>query len=127
MTMVKGIGVDIIEIDRIRRSIESIGDRFLSKVYTGTEIAYCDAKANRYQHYAARFAAKEALSKALSTGWAGEFRWKDVEVTNAPSGQPHITLHGTLAEHLAGATVMLSMSHSESHVVAMVLIEDAQT
>ena len=125
--MVRGIGVDIIEIDRIRNSIESIGDHFLQKVYTAAEIAYCDAKANRYQHYAARFAAKEAMSKALSMGWAGEFRWKDVEITNASSGQPHITLHGTLDAHLAGATVMLSMSHSASHVVAMVVIEDRRS
>lgn len=124
--MVRGIGVDIIEIDRIQRSVETIGEHFIQKVYTPAEIKYCDAKANRFQHYAARFAAKEALSKALSTGWAGEFRWKDVEITNEPSGQPHITLHGDLRSHLAGASVMLSMSHSESHVVAMVLIEDGR-
>jgi holo-[acyl-carrier protein] synthase len=124
--MVRGIGVDIIEIDRIQRSVETIGEHFLQKVYTPAEITYCDAKAHRFQHYAARFAAKEALSKALSTGWAGEFRWKDVEVTNDPSGQPRITLHGSLRSHLAGAAVMLSMSHSESHVVAMVLIEDGR-
>jgi holo-[acyl-carrier protein] synthase len=125
--MVRGIGVDIIEIGRIRQSIESIGDHFVQKVFTPAEIAYCNTKAHRFQHYAARFAAKEALSKALSLGWAGEFRWKNVEITNAPSGQPHITLHGALREHLAGATIMLSMSHSESHVVAMVMIEDGRT
>jgi holo-[acyl-carrier protein] synthase len=123
--MVRGIGIDIIEIQRIQKSIENIGDRFIDKVFTATEIAYCAAKAHRYQHYAARFAAKEAMSKALSLGWTGEFRWKDVEITNDPSGQPHVTLHGTLRARLAGATVMLSMSHSESHVVAMVLIEDS--
>jgi holo-[acyl-carrier protein] synthase len=124
--MVRGIGVDIIEIDRIQHSIESIGEPFLAKVYTPTEVVYCNGKARRYQHFAARFAAKEAMSKALSTGWAGEFRWKDVEVTNDPSGQPRFSLHGTLRDRLAGATVMLSMSHSESHVVAMVLIEDGR-
>jgi holo-[acyl-carrier protein] synthase len=123
--MVRGIGIDIIEIHRLQRSIETIGSRFLEKIFTPTEIAYCDAKAHRYQHYAARFAAKEAMSKALSIGWTGEFRWKDVEITNELSGQPRVTLHGTLRSRLEGATVMLSMSHSESHVVAMVLIEDA--
>ena len=122
--MVKGIGVDIIEIGRIRRSIERLGDRFLEKVYTAGEISYCNGKAHRFQHYAARFAAKEALSKALSTGWAGEFRWKDVEVMNEPSGQPRFSLHGTLRERLTGASIMLSLSHSDSHVVAMVLIEE---
>jgi len=125
--MVRGIGVDIIEIDRVRRSIEELGDRFLDKVYTSGEKVYCDAKAHRFQHYAARFAAKEALSKALSTGWAGEFRWKDVEVMNEPSGQPAFLLHGKLCDILSGANVMLSMSHSESHVVAMVLIQEATT
>lgn len=124
--MIRGIGVDIIEIARIRRSIESLGNRFLDKVFTPGEITYCNAKANRFQHYAARFAAKEALSKALSTGWAGEFRWKDVEVINEPSGQPRFTLHGSLRDRLAGAGIMLTMSHSESHVVAMVLVQEDQ-
>jgi len=122
--MVRGIGVDIIEIERIRKSIESVGERFLEKVYTDTEVAYCNGKADRYQHLAARFAAKEALSKALSTGWAGEFRWKDVEILNAPSGQPSFALHGNLSARLVNSRVMLSLSHSDSHVVAMVLIED---
>jgi holo-[acyl-carrier protein] synthase len=123
--MVRGIGIDIIEIHRLQRSIETMGNRFLDKIFTPSEIAYCNAKAYRYQHYAARFAAKEAMSKALSIGWTGEFRWKDVEITNELSGQPRVTLHGSLRSRLSGATVMLSMSHSESHVVAMILIEDA--
>jgi holo-[acyl-carrier protein] synthase len=122
--MVRGIGVDIIEIDRIRGSIERTGRQFLEKIYTPAEVDYCDAKAYRYQHYAARFAAKEALSKAIATGWAGEFRWRNVEITNDPSGKPGITLHGSLREHLGSARIHLSMSHSESHVVAMVVIED---
>jgi holo-[acyl-carrier protein] synthase len=124
--MVRGIGVDIIEIERIRRSIESTDAHFLKRIFTESEIAYCDSKPRREQHFAARFAAKEAAGKALSLGWAGEFKWRDVEVTNDPSGKPRIILHGTLAEHLAGAAIMLSMSHSETHVVAMVLIEDGR-
>lgn len=122
--MVKGIGIDIIEIARVRRSIETLGDRFLEKVFTPGEIAYCSAKNDRHQHFAARFAAKEAVSKALSTGWAGEFRWKDVEVSNDPSGQPRITLHGALGKNLTSCPVMVSISHSDTHVVAMVVIED---
>jgi len=122
--MVKGIGVDIIEIGRIRKSIVESGDLFLEKVFTPREIAYCQARANIYQHYAARFAAKEAVSKALSTGWAGEFRWKDVEVMNDPSGQPRIAFSGKLGETLTGVSVFVSLSHSESHVVAMVVIEE---
>ncbi len=122
--MVRGIGVDIIEIDRIHRSIEELGERFLHKIFTPGEIAYCSAKSTAAQHFAARYAAKEALSKALSTGWAGEFRWKDVEIFNEPSGQPRVELHGRLREKLADCSVLVSLSHSDSHVVAMVVIED---
>ncbi|HEX9007429.1 MAG TPA: holo-ACP synthase [Bacteroidota bacterium] len=125
--MIRGIGVDIIEIARIRSSIQSAGGQFLTKVFTDGEIAYCSARANADQHYAARFAAKEAVSKALATGWSGVFRWKDVEVTNAPSGQPLVTLHGDLRESLAGARLLVSLSHSDSHVVAVAVIEDTGT
>jgi holo-[acyl-carrier protein] synthase len=125
--MIRGIGVDIIEIARIRRDIDVLGERFLDKLFTEGEVAYCSAKANPHQHYAARFAAKEAVSKALATGWAGEFRWKDVEVTNDLSGQPRILLHGQLRRDLGDASIHLSLSHSEAHVVAMALIEDHTT
>ncbi len=122
--MVKGIGVDIIEIDRIARSIADLGDHFLQKIFTPGEIAYCNAKPNSHQHFAARFAAKEALSKALATGWAGEFRWKDVEVTNEPTGKPVLSLHGSMKQSLALSKVFVSLSHSDHHVVAMVVIEE---
>lgn len=122
--MVKGIGIDIIEIDRIRRSVDRLGDLFLRKIYTPQELAYCSSKQNMYQHLAARFAAKEATSKAMSTGWSGEFRWKDVEIMNNPSGQPRIIVTGKLREKLATSEIYLSISHSDNHVVAMVIIED---
>jgi len=125
--MVRGIGVDIIEIERIQKSIESLGEHFLQKIFTPGEIAYCTSKPTAAQHFAARFAAKEALSKALATGWAGEFRWKDVEISNAPSGAPCIELHGSLREKLARQSVLVSLSHSDSHVVAVVVIEDTVT
>ena len=123
--MVKGIGVDIIEIDRIQKSIDELGEHFLQKIFTAQEIAYCSAKPTAVQHFAARFAAKEALSKAFSTGWTGEFRWKDVEVTNETSGKPRIELHGKLYDALAHCSVLVSLSHSASHVVAMVVIEES--
>jgi holo-[acyl-carrier protein] synthase len=121
--MVKGIGVDIIEIARIQKSIDDLGENFLAKIFTPAEIQYCSSKNNAAQHFAARFAAKEAVSKALATGWSGDFAWKDVEVMNDALGQPRITLHGRLKETLAHSTILASLSHSESHVVAMVLIE----
>ena len=122
--MIRGIGVDILEIERIRRSIEGYRDRFLDKVFTRREIAYCSGKNNIYQHFAARFASKEAMAKALATGWKGEFRWKDVEVLNDSAGQPHIALHGNLRKSLSASSIFVTLSHSESHVVAVVLIED---
>ncbi|MFN0157560.1 MAG: holo-ACP synthase [Bacteroidota bacterium] len=122
--MVRGIGVDIIEIARIRESIDQHGNTFLDRIFTPREITYCTAKQNRYQHFAARFAAKEAVSKALSTGWTGEFTWRDVEVDNDDLGKPHIALHGKLREKLSGCAVHVSISHDQSHVVAMALIEE---
>jgi holo-[acyl-carrier protein] synthase len=123
--MVKGIGVDILEIQRIQRSIDSLGEAFLEKIFTPEEIQYCTGKHRAAQHFAARFAAKEAVSKALATGWRGDFSWKDIEVMNDALGQPHITLYGSLKKTLANASICVSLSHSESHVVAMVLIEEA--
>lgn len=124
--MIRGIGVDIVEIERIESSIRELGDRFLQKIFTPHEIGYSIAKQNSHQHFAARFAAKEALSKAIATGWSGGFRWQDVEVVNAPSGKPAFEFHGAMQRTLAECNVFLSLSHSESHVVAMVIIEHAQ-
>ena len=122
--MIRGIGVDIVDIVRIHNLVEAEGERFLNRVFTQTEIDYCNAKARRDQHFAARFAAKEAVSKALATGWAGDFRWKDVEVTNDPTGQPRISLHGKLREHIGSARIQISLSHADNHVVAMAVIEE---
>jgi holo-[acyl-carrier protein] synthase len=124
--MIRGIGVDIIEIARIQKSVDQSGERFLQKIFTSNEIMYCMSKHNRYQHLASRFAAKEAVSKALATGWSGDFAWKDVEVMNDGAGKPQITLYGKLRDRLAAASVLISLSHSESHVVAMALIEETR-
>ncbi|MBI5474355.1 MAG: holo-ACP synthase [Ignavibacteriae bacterium] len=125
--MVRGIGVDIIEIGRIRKSIEELGHHFVQKIFTEQEVAYCSGKPNAFQHFAARFAAKEALSKAISTGWSGEFRWKDVEVMNEPSGNPVLAFHGTMKDLLSQCAVFVSLSHSDDHVVAMVVIEETRS
>jgi holo-[acyl-carrier protein] synthase len=122
--MVKGIGVDILEIARMERSVARFGDRVLGRIFTEGEIGYCRGKFNMYQHLAARFAAKEALSKALSTGLRGEFSWKDIEVVNDDLGKPDFRLHGPLRDRLRGHAVLLSLSHSETHVVAMVVMEE---
>jgi holo-[acyl-carrier protein] synthase len=125
--MIKGIGVDILEIDRIGRIIGTHGATFLRRVFTPEEIRYCSGKRNSAQHFAARFAAKEAVSKALATGMRGEFSWKNIEVMNDPLGQPHIAFSGTLKQALAHARVHVSLSHSQSHVVAMVVMEEEKS
>ncbi len=121
--MVFGIGVDVIEIDRIKRSIDKFGDHFLNKVYTKTELEYSLSKPNKYQHLAARFAAKEAVFKALSTGWNKEIGWQDIEIYNEPNGMPLVKLKEELeAQFLDGKSLKISMSHSRDYVVCMAIV-----
>lgn len=121
--MVIGIGIDIIEIERIKQSVDNFGERFLNKIYTEKEKDYCLTKANKYQHLAARFAAKEAIAKALTTGWNKEFTWTNIEIINEPSGLPKATLLGNLAEFLAdNKQLQISMSHSENYVACIAII-----
>jgi len=121
--MVLGLGIDIIEIDRVKKSIEKYGDKFLDKVFTEGEINYCNKKFNKYQHYAARFAAKEAVYKALSSGWKEGLRWKDIEIQNDPSGMPSVNTQGKLDYFLANNTQLrVSISHSENYVTAVAII-----
>ena len=122
--MIRGLGVDIIEIARVGDLAERYGERFLRKIFTPDEIRYCASRHHSAQHFAARFAAKEALSKALATGWTGSFRWTDVETRNEASGRPVMTVGGPLRDALSGASLHVSLSHSASHVVAVVVIED---
>ncbi len=118
--MVFGIGVDIIEIDRVKDSVEKYGDHFLSKIYTESELEYCLNKVSKYQHLAARFAAKEAVYKALSTGWNKEIGWHDIEIYNEPNGMPVAKLKGELETFLSnGKNLKISMSHSKDYVVCM--------
>lgn len=123
MSNVAGIGVDIVEVARMKTAIDARKVAFTAKMFTEREIAYCSSKKSPYQHYAARFAAKEAVAKAMHTGWSGVFRWKDVEVVNEPSGEPRVVLHGKVASALSGSKVHLSISHTETTVVAFALIE----
>ena len=109
------------------RDILARTPRFRVRVFTDGERAYCDARgASSAQHYAARFAAKEAALKALGTGWSGGVGWRDVEVVNDASGRPELILRGTALElfRLSGATrTHLSLSHTAEHAVAQVLLE----
>src|SRR3984885_5778252 len=124
--MIVGTGVDLAEVPRIRASIERFGDRFIQRIYTAAEIAYVERKANRYERYAARFAAKEAGMKAIGTGWRRGVRWKDFEVTNLPSGRPTLQFHGVasqFANSLGVRNIALSMTHTTVHAMAIVILE----
>ncbi|MEI7812724.1 MAG: holo-ACP synthase [Ignavibacteria bacterium] len=121
--MILGIGIDIIEIDRIKRSVESFGDKFLNKVFTNVELEYCLGKRNVHQHLAARFAAKEAVAKALSEGWNGGFNWKDIEIYNELSGKPSVKLYGKLEDYLGkDKSLKITMSHSQNYVTCFAIV-----
>ena len=112
---------------RIRASIERFGARFIQRIYTPAEIAYVERKANRYERYAARFAAKEAGMKAIGTGWRHGVRWQDFEVANLPSGKPTLRLHGVaarVADKLGVRNVSLSLTHTAELGMAHVILED---
>jgi holo-[acyl-carrier protein] synthase len=125
--VIVGSGVDLAEVNRIRASVERFGARFVERVFTPGEIAYVERKANKYERYAARFAAKEAGMKAIGTGWRGGVRWQDFEVTNLPTGRPTLALHGMAAryaERLGVKNIALSLTHTKETAMAMVILED---
>jgi len=122
--IVRGIGVDIVDIARVKAVLARSGTRFVNRVYTDAEIEYCAARAMSAQHFAARFAAKEAVFKALGTGWSKGVGWKDVEVVNDSNGTPHVHLSGKALEIFSregGGSILLSISHTGQMAVANVL------
>ena len=125
--MILGTGVDLAEVPRIRASIERFGAKFVDRIFTPAEIAYVERKANRYERYAARFAAKEAGMKAIGTGWRHGVTWQDFEVTNLPSGKPTLRLSGVAARvalKLGVRSVSLSITHTSELGMAPVILED---
>jgi len=124
--MIVGTGVDLAEVGRIRAAIERYGPRFIDRIYTPAEIAYVERKANRFERYAGRFAAKEAGMKAIGTGWKRGVRWRDFEVANLPSGRPTLKLHGEaarIAADLGVKAVSLSITHTADLGMAHVILE----
>ena len=125
--MIVGTGVDLAEVPRIQASIERYGEKFIRRIYTPAEIAYVERKANKFERYAARFAAKEAGMKAIGTGWRRGVRWQDFEVANLPSGKPTLRLHGVaakFAEKLGVKNISLSITHTKELGMAHVILED---
>ncbi len=124
--MILGIGIDLEESARIGDSIERFGPRFLNRVFTAGEIAFCEGKGNSIERFAARFAAKEAAFKALQASWTTGMSWRDFEITVSPSGAPRMVLHGSaaqLANSRAVDSIHVSFSHTRTHVTAIVVLE----
>ena len=125
--MVLGLGTDLIETRRVQASIDRFGDRFLERIFSPGEIAYCKRKKNAAESFAARFAAKEAGAKALGTGLSRGVTWREFEVKREASGRPSLHLSGRAAE-LAGVMgvkgIQLSLTHSRDLAMAVVVVED---
>jgi holo-[acyl-carrier protein] synthase len=124
--LIVGTGVDLAEVSRIRSSFERFGERFRDRVFTPLEIAYVEKKANKYERYAGRFAAKEAGMKAIGTGWKRGVTWHDFEVVNLPSGRPTLKLSGAAAEvanQLGVTAILLSITHTSELGMAHVILE----
>jgi len=125
--VIVGLGLDIAEIDRIGAAIMRHGAPILERLYTATEVAYCESHRNRFERYAGRFAAKEAAMKALGTGWRRGVRWRDIEVIREPSGKPTLHLEGVarqFAERLGVKNISLTITHSGNLALAEVIFEN---
>ena len=116
-----GIGTDITECLRIARMIERYGELFLNRVYTPIEIRYCQNRKQATQHFTGRWAAKEAVLKALGTGWTRGISWRDIEIRNEPGGKPVVAVRGgakEVVERLGIARLLVSISHCHTHATA---------
>ena len=124
--MIVGLGIDIAEVDRIESAIRRYGQRFLQRVFTAAEIDYCQSKANAFERFAGRFAAKEAAMKAIGTGWRRGVSWRDFEVVREPSGRPVIRFSGVaagFAERLGATRALVSITHTAAQAIAQVILE----
>ena len=122
--MIISLGLDLCEVPRIRDMLERHGERFKARTFTEAERAYCDKNADPAMHYAARFAAKEAVAKALGTGFADNVGWQDIEVLRAESGQPSIALHdgaAAKAKELGITKVLVTLTHTKETAAASVV------
>lgn len=117
--MILGIGNDIVEIERVREAIETQGDRFIEKLFTKREQAYCKKFSDPMPHYAARFSAKEAIVKALGTGFGEMAAFHDIEIINDDKGKPEVFFSDALNNHFKNPEVLISISHCKSYVATV--------
>jgi holo-[acyl-carrier protein] synthase len=126
--MILGLGIDLIETSRIQDSLDRFGDKFLQRVFLEGEIKYCQSMKAPSRHFAARFAAKEAVSKAFGTGIGSSLGWKDIEICRSEKGQPFLKLHGNgakLAQEMAVTGTMISLTHHETSAAAVAILYKA--
>jgi holo-[acyl-carrier protein] synthase len=119
--MILGIGNDIVEIERVREAIESQGDRFIEKLFTKREQAYCKKFNDPMPHYAARFSAKEAIVKALGTGFGEMAAFHDIEIINDDKGKPEVFFSDALNSHFKNPEVLISISHCKNYVATVAI------
>lgn len=122
--MIKGIGIDIIEVKRIKKIIERYGDRFYNRILTEKEIEYCKSFSKPDLHFAGRFASKEAYSKSIGTGISKDFRWKDIEILNDKRGKPYI--NHNVDNQYSKYKFEVSISHTDDYACAVVTCEDSR-
>lgn len=126
LKVIVAIGIDIVDIEYIKKAIQVTGKRFMNRVFTNFEIVHCENKANKYQNYADRFAVKEAVMKALGTGWSREINWKQIEIRNNKFGVPKLFLTGSAEEmcnKMGVCNTLISISHCKKYAIAKVLFE----
>ena len=123
--MIVNIGTDIIEVARIQKMIDEYGDKFLKRIYTETEIEYCESFGKRkYEHFAARFAIKEAFSKAIGTGLTNSFAFNEVGIANLQTGKPELILEGEMKKRWSDKIFHISLAHTEGNAIAFVIMEE---
>ncbi len=121
--MIIGVGIDIVEVERISKSIKKFENRFLNKIFTESEIEYCNSKKNKFLHYAGRFAAKEAIVKSLSSCCKDGFNWLDMEIQNVANGEPTIKLFGKFYEFMGNdKKIQISISHADKYATAVAIL-----
>ncbi len=122
---IQGVGIDMVELNRIRSAIERYGERFSQRIFAPEEIQYCQSFADPIPHFAARFAAKEAVAKAFGTGIGPLLKWKDIATLNQSTGQPYVSAGPTLQNLLRQRrirTILLSLSHSREYAIAVAIL-----
>jgi holo-[acyl-carrier protein] synthase len=124
--VILGVGIDLIEVERVEAAWKRFGDRFIGRILRPSELAYCLTHKRPGPFVAARFACKEAVSKAFGTGIGAQLGWKDIEICREESGQPFVVLHNKgreLLDQRGGRRIHLSLSHTEKHATAVALLE----